>query len=136
MVRPAPIVRIDFGNGHVVTRTLHGNIAGHVCAADGQVVDILPGMYTPAAYAAALGQIVSVADSVREPAEQRQGRLREYHREKARTLRARPDRIAYPRATAVEPPNAALRQADPTKRTIEMRVEMIVVQAPASDNPP
>ncbi len=44
-VRPVPLVRIDFGNGHVVTRTLHGNIATFVCNADGHVLDILPGIY-------------------------------------------------------------------------------------------
>ena len=41
---------IDFGNGHTVTRTLHGNVATYVCDADGIVYDVLPGIYTPAEY--------------------------------------------------------------------------------------
>jgi hypothetical protein len=49
-VRPVPIVTIDFGNGKVIKRTLHGNIATYVCTADGNVLDVLPGIYTPDVY--------------------------------------------------------------------------------------
>lgn len=55
-VRPVPIVTIDFGNGHKVTRTLHGNIATSVCEADGKVLDILPGIYQPGEYRKQLEQ--------------------------------------------------------------------------------
>jgi hypothetical protein len=55
-VRPAPMVRIDFGNGNVITRTLHGNIATYVCSPHGQVLDILPGIYEPDAYVRQLDQ--------------------------------------------------------------------------------
>ena len=48
-VRPVPVVRIDFGNGTVLTRTLHGNILTSVCTADGKVLDALPVIYTEAA---------------------------------------------------------------------------------------
>ena len=50
MVRPVPIITLDFGNGHTATRTLHGNVASYVCCNDGEVVDVLPGMYTPAVF--------------------------------------------------------------------------------------
>ena len=56
MVREVPIVRIDFGGGKVVTRTLHGNILTSVCAADGTLLDALPGIYTAAAYRDQLDQ--------------------------------------------------------------------------------
>lgn len=46
-VRPVPIVKIDFGSGRKITRTLHGNIATYVCTPSGHVVDVLPGLYTP-----------------------------------------------------------------------------------------
>ena len=49
-VRPAPLVTIDFGNGHQIVRTLQGNVATYVCDADGMVYDILPGIYTPKPY--------------------------------------------------------------------------------------
>ncbi len=56
-VRPVPIVRIDFGNGNVLTRTLHGNIATYVCNSGGQILDILPGIYDPEAYFQKLNQL-------------------------------------------------------------------------------
>lgn len=49
-VRSAPASRVDFGNGNSVTRTLPGNIATYVCTADGEVIDILPGIYDPRTY--------------------------------------------------------------------------------------
>jgi hypothetical protein len=138
-VRPVPVVRIDFGNGHVVTRTLHGNIATHVCAADGQLVDILPGIYTPAVYVAALDPMGRLAASLPQVDGPRQDRLRDYHRERARLLRSRPERIVYPRATVVQraqPGNARAPRADRGKGVIERRTEQIVVQAPAGARSP
>lgn len=55
-VRPVPIVTIDFGNGHTITRTLHGNIATYLCNARGAVFDILPGIYEPTEYLNQLSQ--------------------------------------------------------------------------------
>ena len=49
-VRAVPIVRVDFGNGRVITRTLHGNIATYVCDSGGRVLDVLPGIYEPGSY--------------------------------------------------------------------------------------
>jgi len=49
-VRPVPIVEIDFGNGTKLKRTVNGNIATYVCAPDGRVLDIIPGLNSPEAY--------------------------------------------------------------------------------------
>lgn len=49
-LRPVPRVTIDFGNGTVVKRTLHGNVATYVCTPEGKVLDILPGIYEPKTY--------------------------------------------------------------------------------------
>src|SRR5262245_46414519 len=156
MVRPAPIIRIDFGNDTVVTRTLHGNVASHVCFVDGQVLDILPGIYTPAVYAAALEQLRRVADNVRQAGADRQTRQRAYHRQWSEILRAPQPRIAYPRTTVAPPARngatAALasvagaaaatlantvadsprNRADRGKYAVERRVEQIVVQPPVA----
>lgn len=49
-VRSVPTIRIDFGDERVVTRTLNGNVATYACLPDGQVLDILPGIYDPGTY--------------------------------------------------------------------------------------
>jgi hypothetical protein len=49
-VRPVPTVEIDFGNGRKLKRTVNGNIATYICAPDGRVIDIIPGLNTPEAY--------------------------------------------------------------------------------------
>jgi hypothetical protein len=64
-VRPVPMVTIDFGNGHKITRTLHGNIATSVCDADGKVLDILPGIYRPDEYRKQLEQFALLYRYVR-----------------------------------------------------------------------
>lgn len=55
-VRPAPKVRIDFGNGRVLERTLKGNTVFYVCNSQGRVVDALPGVYLPGDFRAELAQ--------------------------------------------------------------------------------
>ncbi len=70
-VREVPTVTIDFGNGHKITRTLHGNVASYVLSADGTIVDILPGLYDPEQYVAQLDQLWWVhhyMPSTRDPA--------------------------------------------------------------------
>jgi hypothetical protein len=80
-VRPVPIVRIDFGNGRVFTRTLNGNILTSVCTPDGLTVDALPGIYTEAAYLDRLKEILSVALTAQlDPARKRDVVVRAYHR--------------------------------------------------------
>ncbi len=80
-VRPVPLVHIDFGNGTKLTRTLHGNIATYCCAADGQVLDIIAGVYDPEGYKARLEQLRLLANYVdQEGVAKRTERLRAYHR--------------------------------------------------------
>jgi hypothetical protein len=86
-VRPVPLVRIDFGNGTVLTRTLNGNIATSVCSADGTVLDILPGIYTPAVYQNCLKQFNLLADYANQPERAvRTDLLRDYHKAQAAAL--------------------------------------------------
>jgi hypothetical protein len=96
-VRPAPLVTIDFGNGHTVKRTLQGNIASYVCGPDGVVYDVLPGIYTPGPYRKQLAALKALADSLRpEPGakpgtDARVGRLRDYHTKQAVALARQPE---------------------------------------------
>lgn len=77
-VRPVPTVTIDFGGGRTLKRTINGNIAFYVCAPDGRVLDIIPGLNSPAAFVAELREALSLvgrtADEV--AAHHRSGGLR------------------------------------------------------------
>ncbi len=85
-VRPVPTVRIDFGDGRVVTRTLHGNIATYVCRPDGRVLDVLPGVYDPVGYAAQLDQMLKLFEYVEQSSVEQSAVLADYHRRQAKSL--------------------------------------------------
>jgi hypothetical protein len=122
-VRPVPIVRIDFGNGTVLTRTLHGNIATSVCAADGQLLDILPGIYQPEPYVNRLAQFRLLANYVdQQGKDQRTARLQKYHEGQAAAVRKN------------EAPPVFVNRADMSKRRIEDGVLAVLVSK--ADVPP
>jgi hypothetical protein len=120
-VRPVPIIRIDFGNGKVLTRTLHGNILTSVCTSDGRLVDALPGIYQEKAYLQALAPLEKLAREVSTlPAERRDARLLTYHLEQTRLLIHANFEVA----------RRDLRTVAVTKRVIERPVERVVQPDP------
>lgn len=126
-IRPVPILRLDFGNGNVVTRTLNGNIATYVCTPEGQVLDVLPGIYTASAYLQQLDQFRLLANYVsrKDDAVKKSGaaKLREYHEARAAALHKGE---AGPRF---------VNMADLSKRVIEGGVKAVLVSAPESARP-
>jgi len=60
-VAPVPRATIDFGNGHVLDRTLAGNVLTWICTPDGVAVHALPGLFTPQRYAALLRESAELA---------------------------------------------------------------------------
>ncbi len=84
-VRAVPIVTIDFGGGHVLTRTLNGNIATYVCNSDGTWLDILPGIYEPRTYQQQLAQFVKLHQWVKQSHDVTAS-LADYHRRQAEAL--------------------------------------------------
>jgi hypothetical protein len=89
-VRPVPLVHIDFGNGNSLTRTLNGNIATHVCTADGLLMDTIPGIYIPTVYLQQLNQFRLLANYIdQEGKVSRESRLCDYHRRCAAALHAK-----------------------------------------------
>lgn len=110
MVRPVPTIRIDFGNDTVVTRTLHGNIATYVCTPGGQVLDVLPGIYSPGAYLQCLDQFRKLAVYTQAGRRIPPGdgdRLKHYHEQSALALSKK------------EPPPVLVDTAGMTKAVIE-----------------
>jgi hypothetical protein len=128
-VRPVPIVRIDFGNGNFLTRTLHGNILTSVCTADGLVLDALPGIYTESAYLHQLDLLLHLAKLAQSaPAGEREARIVAYHRGQADLLQKQITEVAaaYITKGSIEQPvkkiiqpaknaraDAAIREAKP-----------------------
>ena len=64
-VRPVPHVTIDFGNGRMLERTLHGNIVTYLCTASGEVYDLIPGLVDPREYVRRLDQAVRLRRGMR-----------------------------------------------------------------------
>lgn len=50
--RPVPVAMIDMGDGRVFKRTLTGNSAHYLLNENGEPLDVLPGLYAPAEFAA------------------------------------------------------------------------------------
>lgn len=118
-VRPVPIVRIDFGDGKMLTRTLHGNILTSICTPDGLVVDALPGIYQESEYRQQLAWLCAVAKNAQAaPAARRDLLVRAYHRGQVEGLKKgrTPQQIA-----------ALKRIAAITKAKIETPVELALL---------
>lgn len=49
-VRPAPRITIDFGDGRRIERTITGNSIHYVLDSDGEVIDAIPGLYSPTGF--------------------------------------------------------------------------------------
>jgi hypothetical protein len=104
MVRPVPIVKIDFGDGKVLTRTLHGNILTSVCTADGLMLDALPGIYTPEVYIDRLDQFRLLAAKVRPlPQENRAPWVKAYHTRAAEAIKANQQPERFVEALKIAP---------------------------------
>lgn len=95
-VRPVPMVTIDFGNGQVIKRTLHGNVATYACNSDGQVLDVLPGIYEPKTYLQRLGELTDLHRFVKQ-SRRGDAALSHYHVTQADALKQ-----GKPRARFVE----------------------------------
>jgi len=92
-VRPVPRFTIDFGRGNVITRTLHGNVATYACTAEGQVLDVLPGIYEPRTYVERLAELKDLHLYARQGrfallSELQEWKVKDYHRQQATALAA------------------------------------------------
>jgi hypothetical protein len=63
--RPVPRVTIDMGDGRKLERTTTGNSAHYVLDANGNVLDVLPGLYAPALFKEELTKSLALAKQVR-----------------------------------------------------------------------
>jgi hypothetical protein len=91
--RPVPRVTIDYGDGRKIERTITGNSAHYVLDADGNVLDVLPGVYAPSAFRAELKGGLALAERTRgKTADDRARMIADYHRAEVAAAQA-----AYPK---------------------------------------
>ena len=63
-VRPAPKVTIDFGDGRRIERTLTGNSIHYILDEDGEVIDAIPGLYSPSGFLKYITQGREIAKTI------------------------------------------------------------------------
>lgn len=107
-VRPAPRITIDFGDGRKIERTVTGNSIHYALDARGQIIDALPGLYSPQAFLKFLSESkIALAAAQKSPA------INTYamHRQRIfeRIQKERAAKIAAARITLIEPPRPALK---------------------------
>lgn len=103
-LRPVPRVEIDFGNGIKLTRTLNGNVATYFCTPAGEVVDLVPGLATPAEYLERARKAASLIGLFGEDPKSARSRVANYHRSRTAAPVAAGRRIADAGKMAVERP--------------------------------
>jgi hypothetical protein len=142
--RPVPLVTIDYGDGRRLERTTTGNSAHYVLDEDGSVLDVLPGLYAPAAFRRELEGSLALAARVRgAPVDERAQRVVEYHEQQVIAARRTWERL---RGTArvpamsqlleqarLESPIAAAQRATLSKSAIEVRDLRRLAPGPAPE---
>ena len=129
--RPVPRVTIDYGDGRRLERTTTGNSAHYVLDQDGNVLDVLPGLYAPTVFRRELEGSLTLATRVRGASDEARARLiADFHRERAEAARRDwqlvSDRLRLPLAQLrVEPPAqtelVAAQRRTMTKAMVELK---------------
>lgn len=142
-VRPVPVVTIDFGDGRTLKRTLTGNSAHYVLAADGRPLDALPGLYHPKAFAEWLATDEKLAhEYAAAKPEERDALVAAHHAERLEKVLAdwRSDLVKIGAAKKPETVRQVAQQAGPPKAKVAMleartkgRIEAPILQAVAAN---
>jgi hypothetical protein len=104
-VRPAPRITIDFGDGRKIERTITGNSIHYILSEDGDVIDAIPGLYSPAEFMAYLSGADAMNAQIRTmPFQQRALALMRFRKENFnRIITARDAAVAKAGVTLTEP---------------------------------
>jgi hypothetical protein len=130
--RPVPRVTIDYGDGRRLERTTTGNSAHYILDEEGNVLDVLPGLYAPTAFLRELEGSVALAERVRGKSDDERAQLIvDYHKEHMMAAQRDLDRLTPIRGNAgvdrsltrprVESSLAAAQRATFSKSAIEVR---------------
>src|SRR5215813_5539715 len=79
-VRPVPLITIDFGDGRKLERTITGNSIHYILDSQGKVLEALPGVYGPQAFARSLADAEALFTNLKGKGDDEKRRLlREYY---------------------------------------------------------
>jgi hypothetical protein len=92
-VRPAPKVTIDFGDGRKIERTITGNSIHYILSENGDVIDALPGLYSPQEFLRYLTQAKELSKIFGKDANINQRALLRYRNAKITEIQAKRDSI-------------------------------------------
>lgn len=104
-VRPAPKVTIDFGDGRKIERTLTGNSIHYILSSHGEIIDALPGLYSPPVFFAYLRSGAKIAQEIDAvPDSRREIALMKYRKANFdRIVAGRNDAVDAAKVTLTEP---------------------------------
>jgi len=104
-VRPAPRITIDFGDGRKIERTITGNSIYYILSEDGDVIDAVPGLYSPAEFMVYLTGAYAMNTQARDlPLSQRGLAMMRFRRDNFdRIIAARDAAVKKAGVTLVEP---------------------------------
>ena len=81
--RPVPHVTIDYGDGRRLERTATGNSAHYILDENGNLLDVLPGLYAPTVFVRELERSLALAASVRGKSDDERAKLLvDYHEQR------------------------------------------------------
>lgn len=119
--RPVPRVTIDFGDGRVLERTITGNSAHFVLDRRGRPVDVLPGLYGPRLFRAALEPAEALArDVVALDGDEFSEALAQFHRARLAESDAFVAALGRPAQPPMEPTLMASQGLTLRKRAMEI----------------
>jgi hypothetical protein len=92
--RPVPRVTIDYGDGRRLERTTTGNSAHYILDEEGNVLDVLPGLYASTAFLRELEGSLALAALVRGKSDDERAKLIvDYHKERLTAAKRDSDRL-------------------------------------------
>lgn len=79
--RAVPVLEIDYGDGRKIRTTTTGNSAHYVLAPGGEVLDVVPGLYSASGFRAALTESKALYETVAAHPDDAASRIAAHHRD-------------------------------------------------------
>lgn len=129
-VRPAPKVTIDFGDGRKIERTLTGNSIHYILDKNGEIVDALPGLYSPSEFLKYIKKSNEISKTtVNMNFAEKEMALLRYRAANFNEIRQKRDQsIAKAQVQLIEPKNDATALEVAPRATAKMVTEMTILR--------